>query len=94
MALYAIQHVPTQRFYTPNDNGQFRTGRNWRKNKAVFYSDENDAVNEIVSIVGEHRAGNKQLRIRGYGGYDAARAEDVVGDGYIRDRDFRVVEVF
>lgn len=93
MNLYAIEHIPTKRLYTPNDNGAFRDGRNWRKSKAVYYSDASDAVNEIVSLVDQHRAGIKPLRIRGFGGYDAARPEDIVGDGYIRDRDFRVVEL-
>lgn len=92
MSLYYIEHVPTQRLYTPN-NGTFRTGRNWRKNKAVYYSDANDAVSEVVNLVEKHRSGEQPLRIRSYGGYDVARAEDAVGDGYIRERDFRVVEL-
>ncbi|WEM34400.1 hypothetical protein [Xanthomonas phage X1] len=93
MALYAIKHIPTNRFYTPNTSGAFRTGRNWRKGKGVLFTDKADAVNEVVSLINKHRNGEEQLRIRTYGGYDVARAEDAVGDGYIRDRDFSVVDV-
>ncbi len=92
MSLYYIQHVPTQRLYTPN-NGQFRPGRNWRKSEGVFYTNSTDAVNEIDRILERHRSGEERLRIRTYGGYDAPRWEDAVGDGYIRERDFRVVRL-
>lgn len=92
MSLYYIEHVPTQRLYTPNTNGNFRTGRNWRKNNAVLFTNKNDAINEVVSLVENHRSGAEPLRIRSYGGFDSARPEDSVGDGYIRERDFRVVE--
>jgi len=92
MTLYAIEHVPTRRFYTPN-NGTFRAGRNWRRTEGVLYTNEQDAINEAVRIVEAHRYGDEPLRIRGYGGYDAARPEDAIGDGYIRERDFRVVAI-
>lgn len=92
MNLYCIEHVPTKRLYTPN-NGTFRDGRNWRRNKAVFYNDATDASAEVINMVEKHRSGEKALRIRTFGGYDCARPEDAVGDGYIRDRDFRVVEI-
>ncbi|USV41064.1 hypothetical protein [Xanthomonas phage BUDD] len=92
MTLYAIKHIPTNRFYTPNTAGAYRAGRNWRKNKGVLFTDVNDAVNEVNTLIENHRNG-ETLRIRTYGGYDVARAEDAVGDGYIRERDFRVVAV-
>lgn len=91
MKLYAIEHVPTKRFYTPN-TGQFRNGRNWRKNKAVLFTDLEDASSTARTLVQNHRDGLETLRIRAYGGYDS-RPEDAVGDGYIRDRDFRIVSV-
>ena len=92
MNLYCIQHVPTNRLYTPN-NGTFKTGRNWRKSKAVLFTDEQDAANEVERLIENHRSGEERLRIRTYGGYDVARPEDSVGDGYIRERDFRVLEL-
>jgi hypothetical protein len=91
MQLYYIEHVPTQRLYTPN-SGTFRAGRNWRKNNAVMFTKEDEAINEAISLVENHRSGAEPLRIRTYGGFDCARPEDAVGDGYIRERDFRVVE--
>jgi hypothetical protein len=92
MSLYCIEHIPTKRFYTPN-NGSFRPGRNWRKNKAVLYTDLNDAENERNILLEKHRSGEQLLKIRSYGGYDSATPEDSVGDGYIRERDFRVTKI-
>lgn len=91
MTLYYIEHIPTKKFYSPN-TGIYRTGRNWRRQKGVLYTDENEAVAEVQNLVNKHRTGEQKLRIRGYGGYDASNAGDVIGDGYIRERDFRVGE--
>lgn len=93
MDLFYIEHIPTKRFYSPNTNGQFRAGRNWRRSKAVFYNDLNEAENELDTLVDMHRSGEQQLRIRNFGGFDATRWEDSVGDGYIRERDFRIVQL-
>lgn len=91
--LYAIKHTPTNRFYTPNTSGLYRAGRNWRKQNGVLFSDRSDAENELTTLLISHRTGEERLRIRTFGGFDSARPEDSVGDGYVRDRDFSIAEI-
>lgn len=78
-----IEHIPTQRKYTPvteKTNEFFRGGRNWRRTKGTMFADAVEADWELNRILHAHREGENRIRIRDW-------------EGRIRQRDFRVVEV-
>ena len=79
MSHFYIEHIPTGRKFTPNDDKSFRNGRNWRKSKATLIPGENEAYERLFRTLDQHQSGEKKLTIRDW-------------DGYIRERDFKVVQ--
>ena len=77
---FYIEHIPTKRKFSPNDDKSFRNGRNWRKSKATLIPGEIEAYDRLDRTLSQHQSGEKRLKIRDW-------------DGYIRERDFRVVAV-
>lgn len=80
MSYFYIEHIPTGRKFTPNDDKLFRNGRNWRRTKATLMPDADEAFARLERTLESHRSGEKPLKIRDW-------------NGYIRERDFRVVEI-
>ena len=78
MSHFYIQHIPTGKMFTPNDDRAFRNGRNWRKTKATLIPGEIEAYERLYRTLDAHKSGEKPLAIRDW-------------NGYIRERDFRVV---
>lgn len=79
MSYFYIEHIPTGRKFSPNDDKSFRNGRNWRKTKATLIPDQGEAYDRLYRTLDAHQNGEKKLKIRDW-------------YGYIRERDFRVVE--
>lgn len=80
MSYCYIEHIPTGRKFTPNESKLFRNGRNWRKSMATLMPSYDEAQTRLEMTLDAHRTGEQPLKIRDW-------------DGYIRERDFRVVEL-
>lgn len=79
MSYFYIEHIPTGRKFSPNDDRTFRNGRNWRKTKATLYPGADEAYERLGRTLDAHATGDRKLKIRDW-------------DGFIRGRDFRVVQ--